>query len=95
MKNFKNLLAVLMVMCFVLGIAGSSMAATAKININTASAEQLEALQGIGPTIAKRIVEYRDNKENGFSSVDELTEVKGIGPKTLSGIRDMVSTGGD
>lgn len=95
MKKFKQIMAVLMVTCFVFGLAGSSMAATAKININTASADQLEALQGVGPTIAKRIVEYRDKKESGFSSVDELTEVKGIGPKTLSGIRDMVTTGGD
>lgn len=55
-----------------------------KININTASAKEIAAgLNGVGPKTAERIVAYR--KENGkFSSVDSLTDVKGIGPKTLS-----------
>jgi competence protein ComEA len=61
----------------------------AVININTADAAALETLPGIGPTYAARIVDYRD--QNGpFTSVEELTLVKGIGPATLEGMRDLV-----
>ena len=62
----------------------------AVVNINTAGAEELEALPGIGEVLAQRIVEYR--RLNGpFSSVDELEEVDRIGPVTVDRIRDCVS----
>ncbi|MGC8783210.1 MAG: helix-hairpin-helix domain-containing protein [Armatimonadota bacterium] len=61
-----------------------------KINVNTASAEQLESLPGVGPATARAIIEYR--KQNGsFHSVDELIEVRGIGPKKLEQIRPYVT----
>ena len=54
-----------------------------KININTATSEQLQTLDGIGPSMAARIIEYRQS--NGkFQSVDDLTNVSGIGEKTLA-----------
>ena len=54
-----------------------------KININTATSEELQSLSGIGPSMAERIIQYR--KENGkYSSVEGLLEVSGIGEKTLS-----------
>lgn len=60
-----------------------------KLNINTATAEQLESLPGVGPVTARAIVEYR--KQNGiFRSVDDLLEVRGIGPKRLEQIRPYV-----
>ncbi len=60
-----------------------------KINVNTASAEQLESLPGVGPATARAIIEYR--RQNGaFHSVDELLEVRGIGPKKLEQIRPYV-----
>ena len=63
------------------------------ININTATAQQLQTLPGIGPTIAERIVSYRE--ENGvFESVGELFNVPGIGEKKLEEIWDYVTTGG-
>ncbi|WP_188354607.1 ComEA family DNA-binding protein [Galliscardovia ingluviei] len=62
------------------------------ININTATAEQLQQLKGIGPTMAQRIIDYR-NKHGHFSSIDELQQVKGIGVKTLAKIRDDISVG--
>lgn len=63
--------------------------AGAVLDLNRASAEQLEQLDGIGPVLAERIVEYRD-QQGRFSSVDELREVSGIGPKIFAALRDQV-----
>ena len=60
-----------------------------KVNLNAADAAALEGLPGIGPTLARRIIEYRT--ANGpFSSVDDLLNVSGIGEKKLAQIRDYV-----
>jgi competence protein ComEA len=60
------------------------------VNLNTASADQLEALPGIGPALAGRILAWRD--EHGrFTSVEELQEVSGIGPATLAKLVDLVT----
>ncbi|HVZ93232.1 MAG TPA: helix-hairpin-helix domain-containing protein [Phycisphaerales bacterium] len=62
-----------------------------RIDINTTTAAELELLPRIGPALAKRIIEDRD--ENGpFESVDDLDRVRGIGPRTLDAIRDYVRT---
>ena len=60
------------------------------ININTATSQELQTLRGIGPAMAQRIIEYRQTA-GGFSTVDDLTNVKGIGEKTLEKIRDRIS----
>lgn len=65
-------------------------AASAPVSLTTATAEQLETLPRIGPALAARIIAYRD-AHGGFSSVDELGEVGGIGPKTLAGLKDLVT----
>ncbi|MFQ3586856.1 MAG: helix-hairpin-helix domain-containing protein [Fimbriimonadaceae bacterium] len=59
------------------------------INLNTASAAELERLPGIGPVTARKIVEYRQ-AHGGFSSIDELMAVKGIGPKKLADVRPFL-----
>lgn len=56
------------------------------ININTATAHELQGLNGIGEVKARAIIDYRE-QNGGFSSVDELINVKGIGEKTLEKIR--------
>jgi competence protein ComEA len=69
---------------------GSGVSSGGLININTASATELETLSGIGEVLAAEIVDYRT--QNGpFASVDELDEVSGIGPATLADIRDQVT----
>lgn len=62
-----------------------------KININTASEQELMKLQGVGKTLAKRIVEKREQL-GGFSVVEQLLDVKGIGEKLLQSIRDNITT---
>jgi competence protein ComEA len=63
----------------------------ARININTATAEELEALPSIGEVIAARIIGYRE--QNGpFRSVDDLIHVQGISDETIDKFRDLVTT---
>jgi len=70
--------------------AGTAGAAQAPLNLNSATAEQLDALEGIGPGTAAKILEYR-REHGGFGSVDELDAVPGIGPARLEALRDQVT----
>ena len=67
--------------------------AMAAVNINTATAEELRALPGVGPSKAAAIVEYRQQNGN-FKSVDELKNVKGIGDGILNRLRDEATVSG-
>lgn len=70
--------------------AGTQPKTEGKININTAYAELLDTLPGIGPVLAQRIVDYRE--QNGpFRDVSELSMVEGIGNEKLIGIYDLVT----
>lgn len=60
-----------------------------RININTAGSRELEELPGIGPTLAQRIIDYRE-KAGGFRSVEELKKVPGIGEKKFDELKDLV-----
>lgn len=60
------------------------------ISLNSATEAQLESLSGIGPAMAGRIVEYR-SKIGSFSSIEQLTEVPGVGSKLLEKIRDQLT----
>ena len=70
--------------------APSSTASIFPININTATAEQLDQLPDIGPVLAQRIIAYRD-AFGPFSSVEDLLYVNGIGEKTLAKIREYIT----
>lgn len=61
-----------------------------KINLNTASVDQLDLLPGIGPAYAQRIIDYRD--ANGpFKAASEIQNIAGIGPKTFEKIKDLIT----
>lgn len=61
-----------------------------KININTASADELDLLPGIGPVYAQRIIDYR--KKNGpFKTISEIQNVSGIGPKTFEKLKGLIT----
>jgi competence protein ComEA len=70
------------------GPAAPAAAATPSVPLalNTATLEQLETLDGVGPATAQKILDYR-TAHNGFGSVDELDQVPGIGPKRLAALR--------
>jgi competence protein ComEA len=57
--------------------------------LNSSTGEQLQALPGVGPSTAAKIVEYR-TEHGGFTSIDELLAVKGIGPKKLEAMRKFL-----
>jgi competence protein ComEA len=61
----------------------------APLDLNTATAEQLDGLPGVGPAIAQAIVAFRD-KHGAFESVEDLADVPGIGPAKLDALRDLV-----
>jgi len=71
------------------GPAGAGVPVAAEdgpISLGSASAEQLETIDGIGPVTAAKIVEYRD-QHGGLASVDQLDQVSGIGPATMESLR--------
>lgn len=74
----------------VAGSAAAPGALAAKINLNTATMEQLDELPGVGPVTAKAIVDWR-TKNGRFSTVEDLLDVKGIGQATLEDLRDLVT----
>ena len=71
------------------GAAGAAAAPGQPVNLNTATLEQLDTLTGVGPATAQKILDYRE-QHGGFSSVDELDHVPGIGPGRLAALRDLV-----
>ncbi len=60
-----------------------------KVNINTANLSELDTLPGIGPAIAQRIIDYREENGN-FKSIDELQNVKGIGDAKFEEVKDSI-----
>jgi competence protein ComEA len=67
----------------------SKSALTEKVNINTATAEQLQTLPGIGPALAKAIIDHR-TKNGKFGKIEELLNVKGVGQKKFQKMKDRL-----
>ena len=70
--------------------SGDGASPTGPVNLNTADAEALDALPGIGPATAAAIIEHR-GKVGAFTSVDQLLDVPGIGEAKLEALRDLVT----
>ena len=64
------------------------------LDINSATAEELQQLMGIGPVLAQAIVDYRA-EHGAFASIDELLEISGIGESKLDNIRSDITLGGE
>ena len=92
MKKFLSLVLSLFLVCALapMSVADEAPAAPAVININSADAETLATLQGVGPSRAEAIIAWR--AANGeFVSVDQLVEVRGIGATTIEANREVLS----
>lgn len=72
------------------GATAAPWAPVAPVSLNTATAEQLDALDGIGPTMAQKIVEYRA-QHGGFGSLHDLDAIPGIGPKRIAALKGKVT----
>lgn len=71
------------------GAAGAAGDDSGPVSLSSATAAQLEALDGVGPALAARIIAWRD-AHGGFASVDQLDEVPGIGPARMEALRPRV-----
>jgi competence protein ComEA len=69
--------------------SSSPVSNSAKININTANANMLQTLPGIGPVLSERIIEYR-NQNGLFGVIDDIKDVSGIAEKKYEGIKDLI-----
>lgn len=74
-------------------VTGSSTGTTSLININTADLTVLQEIPGVGPVLAQRIITYRE-QNGGFTSVEQLTEVSGIGEATFAQMQPLITVGG-
>ena len=96
MRSKRMHLAWALILCLGLALAPAAALAqkskatsTEKVNLNTATAEQLQTLPGIGPALAKTIIEHR-TKSGKFNKIEELLNVKGVGEKKFQKIKDRL-----
>ena len=72
------------------GESGVGGAAGGPVHLNTATLDELDALPGVGPVTAQKILDYRE-QHGAFSSVDDLDAIPGIGPARLEQLRELVA----
>ena len=92
MSELKRSMVLLVVVGFILGFCGNVLAAedNGKININTATVEELAQLKGVGEKTAEKIIQFRE--EHGlFKNVADLEQVKGVGPKIIADNLDKLT----
>ncbi len=96
MRSSKIKTVYVLVLCVCLAIGSvsalaqkSNPATTEKVNLNSATVEQLQSLPGIGPSLAKNIIDHR-TKVGKFNRVEEIINVKGVGEKKFQKIKDRL-----
>ena len=90
MTSRKLIIPVLLVVLVALVNVFTVTAGDSKININTASSEELAQLKGIGPSYAAKIIEYRE-KNGPFKTTEDLMQVPGIGQKTFDTNKELIT----
>ena len=95
MKKAIRLSAVALTVLLLAGLAGQPILAqqgapASKVNINTAAADQLVLLPGVGPATAQRILDFR-SKNGPFKRIEDLMAVQGIGEKTFARLKDHIT----
>lgn len=89
MKLVHKSVNILLAVMFVIGLSQAVTASEAKININTATKEELVTLKYVGDKIADRIIEFR--KAQPFETIEEIMQVKGVGQKLYDANKDMIT----
>ncbi|HEU4793123.1 MAG TPA: ComEA family DNA-binding protein [Nitrolancea sp.] len=72
--------------------AGTAPGSNSRVNVNTASAAELQSLPGIGPALSQRIIDYR-TRNGPYSTLDDLAGVRGISSRMVEELRDLATTG--
>ncbi len=88
MRKLKTISLLILTGLLLLSFCQPAIAASGKININTATQKELVALKHVGDKIAERIIEYR--KENPFQKPEDIMKVKGIGQKVFDANKDVI-----
>ena len=96
MKTVRNIIALTMLSAMIISLASTAQAAEAGqqqiVNINTASAAELEALPGIGPSKSQAIIDYRS--KHPFAKIEDIMRVKGIGRKSFLKLKPFLTVSG-
>ena len=87
--NIKFFIVFMSMMSLLLAANAAYATSVDKVNVNTATVEQLQELPGVGPVTAQRIVAFRD--KTPFSTPEQLLEIKGIGQKTFAKMKGLVT----
>lgn len=91
----RSLVALALAALLLAPVAAVAAEASGVVNVNTASAAQLELLPRIGPSVAQRIVEHREENGGKFASLEDLMLVRGIGERTFALLQPYVTLSGE